>query len=483
MNHGSSSSRPALEKAVLFGMAMRIWQVLAGLVTAILITSRFSSELQGYYYTFASLLAMQAFVELGLHAIVIYFVSHDWSRLELDESRAIAGDPDSLSRLVTFGRQLFRWYGGVAALFILIVGLAGIVFFWPGTVRIGWMLQWLLLVLLTAGSLWLIPFIAILEGCNQVESVNRFRFWLVVAANLAVWPSLLLGAGLWAVVVSAGVKLAGELWLVGGVYKNFFSIFRTPHENAHFPWKEEVWPMQWRSAVQSIAGYFGLAFVTLVLFKYHSPALSGQMGLTCTLLLIIQGLGQAWVQPYIPTIGILISRRDFSALNQMFLRLLILSSSLVLAGLVGFAGVIWGLATWQLEISESNLPPYVIHVLSRLVERILDPGTILLFGIGVTCSHAVSCLGIYIRAHRRDPLLALSTTSSALTGLSIYLLGRYFAETGAAVGYCGVLLLVALPGHVYFMKTVQSRWHQPLEAQVSMGAEDDEPTDTSDTEH
>lgn len=483
MNQRPATSQTSISNAVRFGLASRIWQLLAGLVTAVLVTGLFSADLQGYYYTFARLLAMQTFVELGLHAIIIYFVSHDWARLKLDESGAITGDPDSLSRLVTFGRKLFRWYGGVAALFVLIVGLTGVIFFWPGDPEIDWISPWMVLVVLTACSLWLIPFISILEGCNQVESVNRFRFWLAVVANLAVWPSLIMGAGLWAIAVSGLVKLVGELFLLGGVYRNFFRVFRTPQGNAHFPWKEEVWPMQWRSAVQSIAGYFGLAFVTVVMFKCHSPALGGQVGLTCTLLLVVQGLGQAWIQPSVPTIGVLISQRDFSLLNRMFRRLLIVSSSLVLAGSVGFAGVIWALKTWQLEISQSALPAEMIRILTRLTERIIDPGTILIFGIGVTCSHVVTCQGIYIRAHRKDPMLVLSTTSNVLTGIAIYLLGRFYAETGAAIGYSAVLLLVALPGHLHFMRVVRSCWHQSLEAPELVGGEADQPTDTSDIEH
>ena len=483
MNQSSESSRLSIGNAVRFGLASRIWQLLAGLVTAVLVTGQFSEDLQGYYYTFARLLAMQTFVELGLHAIVIYFVSHDWARLKLDESGSIAGDADSLSRLVTFGRKLFLWYGGVSVLFVLIVGVTGVVFFWPGDTQIDWISPWLVLVVLTAGSLWLIPFIAILEGCNQVEAVNRFRFWLAVAANLAVWPSLIMGAGLWAIVVSGLVKLVGELILLCGVYRNFFRVFKTPQGNAYFPWKEEVWPMQWRSAVQSVAGYFGLAFVTVIMFKFHSPALGGKMGLTCTLLLVVQGLGQAWIQPSVPSIGVLISQRKFSSLNQMFHRLLIVSSSLVLAGSVGFAAVIWAVNTWRLEISQSALPAEFVRTLTRLADRIIDPGTILIFGIGVTSSHVITCQGIYIRAHRRDPLLVLSTTSHVLTGIAIFLLGRFYAETGAAIGYTAVLLLVAAPGHLYFMKVVRARWHQPVEMPDSVRGQGDQSMGTSGTEH
>ena len=475
--------RLGIDKAVAFGLATRLWQLLAGPVTAILITSQFSPELQGYYYTFAGVLAWQVFVELGLHAIIIYFVSHEWEKLSLDETGCLVGNQDALNRLVSFGRQLNRWYSGVAVAFVLIVGVGGLVFFWPGDPAITWIPQWLLLILLTSGTLWMIPCLSILEGCNQVETVNRFRFWLGVAGNVTVWGCLLLDAQLWTIVASAGVRFLGEFLLVAVKYQNFFRRFLTSFDGARFPWKEEVWPMQWRAAVQSITGYFGLAFVTPVLFKYHGSTLAGQMGLTWTLLVVVQGLGQAWIQPRVPTLGILISQKDYASLNHLFYRVLTISSCLVLAGVVGFAGIIWGLTAWQIEIENSGLHPELLRILSRLVKRVLDPGMILLFGIGATCGHVVTCLGIYIRAHRRDPLLAVSTGSTATMGLAIYLLGRFYADIGAGIGYTGALMLVALPGHLYVMRAVQNHWHQPSPERNPATDEAGEPTDTSGTEH
>ena len=473
MNGDQLLSKFAIDKAVILGLASRAWQLVAGPITAILVTSRFSPELQGYYYTFASLLAWQAFVELGLHAIVVYFVSHDWARLSLDETGAITGAPDALARLVSFGRQLFRWYGGVAVAFVMIIAPAGVVFFWAGDTEVGWFWQWLLLVLLTSGSLWLIPFVAILEGCNQVEAINRFRFWLAVAGNLAVWTSLLLGAGLWTVIASASVRLLGELLLVGFTYRRFFTAFLEPIDGVGFSWKEEVWPMQWRAAVQSIAGYFGLAFVTPVVFHYHGSVLAGQMGLTWTLLVVIQGVGQAWIQPRVPMIGMLIAKRDFKTLNHVFRRVLLVSSCIIFLGVCSFAGFAWILTVWQYELANSWIPSNVSHTLERLRERVIDPASIMIFGVGMTCNHVATCLGIYVRAHRRDPLVLLSTSSSALMGLLIYLLGRYFAVTGAAVGYSGVFLLVAIPGHYCVLRKVVHQHHQKTEPTALHSETDD----------
>ena len=46
-----------IDRAVFLGISTRIWSFITGPVTAILIAKNFTSELQGYYYTFNSLLA------------------------------------------------------------------------------------------------------------------------------------------------------------------------------------------------------------------------------------------------------------------------------------------------------------------------------------------------------------------------------------------------------------------------------------------
>lgn len=131
-SNNATVRRPVRDQAVVFGVMARIWQLIAGPVTAILVTTYFSGEVQGYYYAFASLLVMQSFCELGLHTLVIYIASHEWASLRLERDGNIGGESASLSRLASFAGSLFRWYLRVGALFIVGIGATGIIFFWPG---------------------------------------------------------------------------------------------------------------------------------------------------------------------------------------------------------------------------------------------------------------------------------------------------------------------------------------------------------------
>jgi len=69
-----------IERATLYAMANRLWGSASGLLTAVLVAWFFTPELQGYYFTFLSLLTLQTFVELGFGELLQQFVSHEWAK-------------------------------------------------------------------------------------------------------------------------------------------------------------------------------------------------------------------------------------------------------------------------------------------------------------------------------------------------------------------------------------------------------------------
>ena len=100
-----------VDRAVVFALLTRVWQVIAGPITVLIMTRFITPEVQGFYYTFAGLLALQSFVELGLYNVIISVASHEWANLRLSVNKQIEGDPDARSRLICLGRQIFRFAG------------------------------------------------------------------------------------------------------------------------------------------------------------------------------------------------------------------------------------------------------------------------------------------------------------------------------------------------------------------------------------
>lgn len=441
-------NRLEIDRATFYSISARVWQLVAGPVSMLVIAVWLTPELQGYYYTFASLMALQGLVELGLHGVIVNVASHEWAGLSLQVDGCVSGNENSRARLARLAAFSLRWYGGVALLFALGVGPAGIWFFSHGADDgVAWLAPWLALVALTGGVLWLWSLTALLEGCNQMAVVHRFRLWQACSGSVVVWASLILGFGLWAVVAAALVRLLWDLWLVGVTYGQFFRSLRGTASTAVLDWKAEVWPLQWRMAARAVVGYFALNLFTPIMFHYHGAVEAGRMGMTWTALAAIEAAAFAWVQTRIAVFGILAARRDYRELDRVFLRLTGISWGMLLAGGLALCGGV-ALLNWL---------PW--ELAQKLSERLLPLGPTALFCGAVWLLHVPRCQSVYLLAHKRDPLLVPGLVLAGLIALAVWLGGRSYGATGAAAGYLGVVGLLYVPVWAWIWSTCRREWH------------------------
>jgi len=127
--------RSEVDWAVFYGLLASGWQFLSAPITAVLIRRYLAPEVQGFHYTFGSLLALRSFVELGLYVAILNIASDGWALLGLDAEGRIVGHPDALSRLVSLGRSMSKWYAVASAFFVIGVGVGGYIFFSQGSYR------------------------------------------------------------------------------------------------------------------------------------------------------------------------------------------------------------------------------------------------------------------------------------------------------------------------------------------------------------
>lgn len=437
-------SRLEIDRAVVFLLLTRAWQMLAGPVTILLIARYFSPEMQGFYYTFASLLALQSFVELGFNLVIINVASHEWSLLKLDSNNRIEGDPQALSRLVSLGRLIFKWYAAASLIFIVGVGSIGYLFFnQAANTGVQWQAPWITLVILTGLLLWALPFNALLEGCNQVTAITRLRLNQVVLESLALWTTMIVGLGLWMVVIAAAVKLIRDLYLILIQYRHFFQPFLKPPTGARIYWKTEIWPMQWRIGLQGLVNYFGFSLFTPVMFQYHGTVLAGQMGMTWQIIFALQAVAGAWLHTKVPRFGMLIAQKDYPALDRFWLRTSLVSLAVIICG----SGSVWLLI-------------YVLNLFQvPLAQRMLPPLATGLFFLATIFNQVIQCLAVYLRAHKREPLVVMGVVTGLLFGLCVLGLGSRFGATGAAIAYLLVTALIAVPWIIYIWMRARVEWH------------------------
>lgn len=439
------SSRLELDRAVLYALALRGWQLVAGAASAVLIATFFTPDVQGYYYTFSTLMTLQALFELGCAQVVTNVASHEWSKLKLDDAGNIEGDPDAKSRLISLGRMLFFLYGAAFLLFVLLVGYGGAMFLESRPAAgVAWRGPWYCLVVVSGLLLWLLPFNSLLEGCHQVTTVNRFRLIQAVVTNLVVWTSLVLGADLWVAVAATAARVACELILIGVRYRRFFQPFRSQPGGKRIDWKHELWPLQWRLGLQSAGAFLANSLHVLVMYHhFDSKAIAGRMGMTWMMLFIVQAAALSWIQTRIPRFGTLIAEQRFAELDRLFRKVTAISVGAVSLGGVALCGGVWLLNALE----------------SRLADRILSPVDTAIFMTAIAILQLSFCQAAYIRAHKRDPLLRVNMASYVLIGAGVWYFGGQYGPTGAGLAYLTVIILVTAPFHMLLWKRCRIDWH------------------------
>lgn len=440
----SFARRAEMDRAVLYAILARIWGFAAGPVSALLIAAKFTPITQGFYFTFASVVALQAFAELGIGFAVTQFASHEWARLGTGGDGKIEGDPDSLSRLASLAQIALKWYAVAAIVVIAGLSIGGYLFFSQSQAPdSGWKLPWISLCVLTGINLFSIAIWSLLEGCNQVSNVYFYRFFQGVSGSVAAWFAILLGADLWTASIMSLVGLVYAVFFLGRNYREFLkSLLWTKVAGPRLSWRTDILPFQWRIALSWVSGYFAFSLFTPVLFLYHGPVIAGQMGMTWFLYEALSSLGGAWLMPHVPQFGMMVAQRKFVEMDRLFWRLTIIVTTVTIVGATAIWLLVYGLNYFG----------------SFFAGRMLSPFPTALFLVSAIIHTASLPMSTYMRAHKKEPLLVLSVLGGILIGFSTWFLGKYYSVLGMAAGYFTIKTLT-FPVVIIIWRRCRNRWH------------------------
>lgn len=440
--------RFGIDRSVTYTVVGRGCAIVTGLGTLALISRLLTPTEQGVYYTFASVLALQIFFELGLSFVLLQCASHERSELQWKDG-ILAGNPTSKARLHSLLRFAIGWYGIAAALMVLIVLPAGVAFFSRSKdLPLHWRISWSFLVLGTALNLAISPIFAILEGCGLVAEVALMRIGQSVGGNLLFWIALWRGWGLISVpIVAIASFVYGLSWLLilrGPFLQQWFNEKRASAKSS-FNWRTEIWPFQWRIALSWLSGYFIFQLFTPVLFAFHGPVVAGQMGMSIQITSALFSVAMAWLTTKAPIFGVLIARKQYVDLDRTFFASFVQSFSVILMG-----GVVVWFAVLCLNLTNNPLS-----------NRVLGP---IPFGLLLATSainHIVNSEAIYLRAHKQEPFLRPSVLNGILIGSSTYFLGRFYDVDSMVFAYFLISLVSGLGLGTWIFLDKRRCWHGP----------------------
>ena len=392
-----------------------------------------------------SVLAVQVFAELGLGTVLISYASHEWAHLALDRDGQVTGDADALSRLASLGRFALGWYLVAGAVLALVLAVGGLFFFAkPGDPGFSWKAPWIALCVITGLNLCAVPIWALLEGCNQVSHVYAYRVVQYVASSIAAWLAICLGAELWVASIIGTAGLLAMMATAGRRYGKFIgAIFLGEPKGPRLSWRSDIWPMQWRIAMSWVGGYFIFSLFTPVLFHYQGPIVAGQMGMTWVFVGSLMAVASGWIMPKAPRFGILIAQQQYADLDRLFWRITLGVLAVTAAGAI----CVWSFV-------------FLVNWLHHpLAVRLLPPSTTgyLLLGTLIVCASLP--MSVYLRAHKKEPLMVLSVISGMLTAVAVVTLGKDYSADGVALGYLAVMA-TATPFVALIWHRRRAEWHE-----------------------
>ena len=386
---------------------------------------------QGFYYTFASILALQVVFELGLSYVVMQSASHEMAKLSWTSDRKIEGDAIAKSRLRSLLVLVVKWYGVISVLIIVGIMPAGWIFFTLNqhASSVTWQVAWISLIITAAMNIFAVPIFAILEGCGHVSEIARMRLGQGVVGSLSAWLVLVSGGGLLAMpVMNAAMVIVAFLWLWFGYRAFFQSLYYTELTGNKINWKTEVFPFQWRIALSWFSGYFMLQLFVPVLFSCCSAVEAGQMGMSQSIAAAILSVSFAWVNTKAPIFGSLVASHRYLEMDMLFFRSLRQS---ILVALLGCGAALLGKYLLMYSGSELN-------------NRILPMDSFFLLICTVFINNIVFAESVYLRAYKEETFMWMYVVLGLLVAISTLTVGSKFGAVGMMVCYFLISLIVSL---------------------------------------
>ena len=423
-------------------LATRAWTTVVGALVAYTIANQILPQLQGYYYLFNSLLLLQALGELGLVPIIVNLLSHESSNTRVTRDGLISNDSAARGRVWSMCFFVMRWFSLATIFIVVLLALVGLFFIGAdqdGNVDIARIrLQWFVLLFFAAGNFFLNPIWSILEGLNELNNAYLGKFLVTVFSSSALFISIQFGLELWSLAIAQAVAFLLTLFLLLMKYKTFLTdIFtRDPNHAKRVNWRKDILPFQWRVGVSWISGYFSFSCVVPIIFYFKGAVMAGQFGLTMVIANTIVALSSSVLAPRTYIFGVLASAREFTRLDRVFFRTVILL--LVLA-------IFFSMAAYFFVIFLIDLYP---KLGSRLVSN--ESFKWLLF-LGF-CNSVAQPVGVYVRAHKEEPLFLLSVATGFLVLVSSSLTSLYCSEQTISAVYSLVIFFSGLSAWGMFFK-------------------------------
>jgi hypothetical protein len=426
-----------IDRTLIYALGGRVWQILTGPVTIVLLVQMLTDGERGIYCTLIGLSALQNFFELGYLNVLISQAGR-----AVGESTVVANGADNENtgteapmdaRYAIAGllQASTRWFRLVALTFFFVAIGIGLYSLRKNLEPIAWHWPMFSYLCMVAANFYLAPRIAIFEGSGSRALVYRMQLCQFVTGTFAVWLSLILGGKLWTLVISSAVQL---FWAI------LFLFFKPPALIAQVSkiksmalavHPAELGFNQRRMAIYSFTFYLATQLYVILIMTFHGEVEAGRIGMTVMVVSAIQIVAMAWLQTKYSLISTHHGAGEHIQAGALWRKSLIISSLILLVLLFDLQIVLFLIARY--------LPGKELGFVTPLELAIYSAGCI--------ANHFVAAQTSYVMARRSNPLTVPATTGFLLTTLAVVTGAYYQGNFGMLAGYAGVMCVFTLPVH------------------------------------
>lgn len=442
-----------VDKSIAYSSGSSVIAAFAGLITIYFISAYLTSEEQGYYFTFGSLLAIQTFFDLGLTGILTQYVAHEQAHLEWNDNKVqLHGDNKYLSRLSDLLHFSVKWYAIISTLLLITLIIVGLMFFshYSKSNFISWKIPWILVCIGTSLNLFLAPILSFLTGLGKVEDVARIQFIRQLIIPSISWLGFILKFKLYVLgIASVSSAIFVLIFIALTSFRPIlFNIWKAEIEE-RVSYMNEIFPFQWKIALSWISGYFIFQLFNPVLFATEGATVAGQMGMTLQVLNNISAFSFNWINTKVPLFSRLIEIKNYFELDKIFNKTILQESSICLLMLIFFIFGVFLIRIFGITFHD-NL----------LADRFLGVVPIIFMSTTIYANQFTSSFATYLRCHKKEPFLVNSIVMGILTMASTLIFGKLYGLYGICIGYVALTLFVGLPWGYLIYKTKKNEWHE-----------------------
>lgn len=433
-----------MKKTKLAHLSSKVANAFSQLVILLVVPVAFSIDDQGYYFLFASIIAMQYILELGSTQVFAIKISAltKASRHEASDSTQNIFKTDkmmqrqkSLRLIIDLAALLFTI---ISLLFFVLSTIVAFFLIDPVNIKSGGslLLTWVIYAFFAALSIKFNSFLMIAESLGFMAKSSKIRALTYLLSCIGFVFFAILTNSLYSVIALPLISCASVLMFLKSntQLSSIFNRKRSDRKMLLFSWwKKYIYPVQWRMAVSWICGYASFSLVNLFIFKSLGSESLAIYGFSASLFTGISQLAISPVMAILPNLSSLYAESKFNARFSIF------KKSLLQAILIYTSSSLLLFITIIMFISRTSI----------LEGRILNINNLLILAFSYLMYLVLSSVGLYLRTMGTEPLLRVSLITASLTSILCYIGANISLDTTVYLFALSMLITLLLTVNVY----------------------------------